>query len=151
MDTFSQTFSQYFSSIQNDETIKEYQAQLQSLSLQKQQEAAQPFQDIGMALVGESAREIGGAIVKNVIDKGKNYIMNQSKSLMKDAMEKVGIDGDTIEQTLQGNLGAAMKGKVSDLLDAAKSKGESGLSDIKSQGESLLNEVQNKAIIFKIL
>jgi len=138
-------FSQYLQNIQTSQGIQQYSNQLQQTALEKIQESNIPYQDIGSALIGESIREVGGALLKNVVSKAGDAIMNTSKGLLRNAMEKAGIDADTIEQTLQGNLGVAMKSKVSDLLEQAKSKGQGLLEDVQDQAQGLLENVQSKA------
>jgi hypothetical protein len=136
-------FSQYLQNIQNSQGMKEYSQQLQQTALEKIQESNIPYQDIGTALIGESIREVGGALLKNVVSKAGDAIMNTSKGLMRSAMEKAGIDSDTIEQTLQGNLGSAMKGKVSDLLEQAKGKAQGVLEDVQGKAQELLDDASN--------
>lgn len=138
-------FSQYLQNIQTSQNMKEYSQQLQQTALEKIQEARAPYQDIGTALIGESIREVGGALLKNVVSKASDAIMNTSKGLMRNAMEKAGIDSDTIEQTLSGNIGQAMKSKVSDLLDQVKGKAQSVVEDVQDQAQGLLENVQGKA------
>lgn len=138
-------FSQYLQNIQTSQGIQQYSNQLQQTALEKIQESNAPFQDIGSALIGESIREVGGALLKNVVSKAGDAIMNTSKGLLRNAMEKAGIDSDTIEQTLQGNLGQAMKSKVSDLLDQAKGKAQGLVEDVQNQAEGLLDNVQGQA------
>lgn len=138
-------FSQYLQNIQTSQGMKEYSQQLQQTALEKIQESNMPYQDIGTALIGESIREVGGALLKNVVSKAGDAIMNTSKGLLRSAMEKAGIDSDTIEQTLSGNLGTAMKSKVSDLLDQAKGKAQGLVEDVQGQAEGLLENVQTKA------
>jgi cell division septum initiation protein DivIVA len=117
---------------------------------QERKEATLPLSELGL---GEGIKIFGEQAFTFLKQQGTQVIKDALRSKMKDA----GIDDDTINSTLEGDLSldnitskvgsliSKAKSTAQDLVSQAQSKVEGTVSDLQSQAQDIASEVQSQA------
>jgi phage-related protein len=117
---------------------------------QERKEATLPLSELGL---GEGIKIFGEQAFTFLKQQGTQVIKDALRSKMKDA----GIDDDTINSTLEGDLSldnitskvgsliSKAKSTAQDLVSQAQSKVEGTVSDLQSQAQDLVGQVQSQA------
>lgn len=122
----------YFGALQTSQMAQELLNQKLEL-LQQKKESTLPLSEMLTAEGGKSLLEQGFNTIKE-------NAMNAAKEFARSKMKEVGIDDDTISGLLKGDFTDAIKSKVSNLIDTAKSTGEEAISQVKGTVEGAIDE-----------
>ena len=127
----------YFNALQ----ASDFSQQLinQKLQLQQQQrEALMPLSELSL---GEGVKVLGEKAIEYAKSQGTQIVKDALRSKLKDA----GVDEDTINSTLEGDLSLDnLTSKVGSLISQAQTKAQGVVSDIQSQAEGIVSDIQSQ-------
>lgn len=116
---------------------------------QQKREATMPLSELSL---GEGAKALGEQVLSYAKTQGTQLVKDAIRSKMKDA----GIDEDTINSTLEGDLNldtltskvgsliSKAKSSAQDLVGQAQSKVEGAVSDLQSTAQDLVGQAQSQ-------
>jgi len=139
----------YLNALQSTQFSKELVNQGLEMAQQKR-ETIMPLSELSL---GEGIKSLG--------EQAYTYVKEQGTQMVKDAlrskMQEVGIDDETINSTLEGDLSldniaskvssliSKAKSTAQDLVGQAQSKVEGVVSDIQTQAEGVVSDIQTQA------
>lgn len=140
----------YLDALQSTQFSKELINQGLEMAQQKREETTLPISELSL---GEGIKSLGEQAFSYVKQQGTQMVKDALRSKMKDA----GIDDETINSTLEGDLNletltskvgsliTKAKSTAQDLVSQAQSKVEGVVSDIQSQAQDLVGQAQTQA------
>ena len=129
----------YFNALQSTQMSNELINQGLEMAQQKREGTILPISELSL---GEGIKSLG--------EQAFSYVKQQGTQMIKDAlrskMEDVGIDDNTINSTLEGDLNLdTLASKVGDLVSKAKSTAQDLVSQVQTNAEGIVSDIQTNA------
>ena len=128
----------YFNALQ----ATDFSQQLTNQKLQIEQQKREALMPLSELSLGEGVKVLG--------EKAIEFAKSQGTQIVKDAvrskLQEAGVDEDTINSTLEGDLTLDnLTSKVGSLISQAQTKAQGVVSDIQSQAEGIMSDIQSQA------
>ena len=124
-------FSQYFNALQEAGIAN----QIANIKGQEEEEQRQAIAPIGELISTEGIKEG----ISSTIETAKEMAISKAKDVASQAMKKAGIDDETIQSIISGNVKEAIMNKAQSLIGKAKGTAEEALSTAKTTAEEALS------------
>ena len=127
----------YFNALQATDFSQQLTNQKLQLE-QQQREGLLPLSELGL---GEGIKVLGEKAIEFAKSQGTQLVKDAVRSKLKDA----GVDEDTINSTLEGDLSLDnLTSKVGSLISQAQTKAQGVVSDIQTQAEGMISDIQSQ-------
>jgi hypothetical protein len=127
----------YFNALQ----ATDFSQQLTNQKLQIEQQKREALMPLSELSLGEGVKVLGEKAIEFAKSQGTQIVKDAVRSKLKDA----GVDEDTINSTLEGDLSLDnLTSKVGSLISQAQTKAQGVVSDIQSQAEGIVSDIQSQ-------
>lgn len=130
-------YSQYFSALQSAQLA----TQIANIGTEQKEEQRQAIAPIGELISTEGIKEG----ISSTIETAKEMALSKAKDLASQAMKKAGIDDETIQSIISGNVKEAIVNKAQSLIGKVKTTVEDTVQQARETAEGALQTAQETA------
>ena len=130
-------FSQYFNALQEAGIAN----QIANIKGQEEEEQRQAIAPIGELISTEGIKEG----ISSTIETAKEMAISKAKDVASQAMKKAGIDDETIQSIISGNVKEAIMNKAQSIIGKIKGTAEDAVQQARDTAEGALQTAQNTA------